>query len=98
MEEDKAIQFFESQLGGAVAFQDFKLGGQVQFAGTNLDFGKAAQIYMDQSKEILCVWQKGNKPSASVYTREGIVLRMGFERHDTNYRLPYVFMRMTCRG
>ena len=46
-EEDKAIQFFESQLGGAVAFQDFKLGGQVQFAGTNLDFGKAAQIYMD---------------------------------------------------
>jgi len=50
--EDKALQFFESQLGRAVTAQDFTLGGKVQFAGTNLDFGKAAQIFVDQSKEI----------------------------------------------
>ena len=79
LEEDKALQFFESQLGRAVTAEDFRLGGKVQFAGVKLDFGKAAQIFLDHSKEILCVWQEGDKPSASVYTREGAALRMCLE-------------------
>jgi len=82
LKEDKALQFFESQLGRAITVQNFTLGGQVQFAGTNLDFGKAAQIFLDQSKEILCVWEEGDKPSASVYTKEGATLRMGFEKAE----------------
>ena len=54
-----------------------------EFAGLNLDFGKAAQIFVDQYNEILCVWESGKKPSASVYTGEGAALRMGFETHDS---------------
>ena len=81
--EARILQFFESQLGRAITAQDFTLGGKVQFAGTNLDFGKTAQIFVDQSNEILCVWQKGDKPSASVYTKEGAALRMGLEIPDS---------------
>ena len=82
LEEDKALQFLESQLGRAITVEDFTPGGKVQFAGLSLDFGEAAQFSMDASKEILCVWQKGKKPSTSVYTREGAALRMGLERRD----------------
>ena len=84
LKEDKALQFFESQLGRAITVEDFTPGGKVKFAAANLDFGKAAKIFMDQSREILCVWQEGDKPSASVYTREGTTLRMGFEINDSS--------------
>ena len=84
LEEDKALQFFKSQLGRTVAAEDFTPDGKVQFAGSNLNFGKTAQIFLDQFKEILCVWQEGNKPSASVYSKEGAALRMGFGKHSTH--------------
>ena len=72
---DKAFSLFQYYLGLVVSI-DFAQRGKAEFAGMSLDFGPDAIAHVDEEKGILCVWEKGERPTASVYTEEGLRLRI----------------------
>ncbi len=70
--EKQVLAFFSDQLGHEVTSEDLEYKRDVSFSGIRLYFPELTPVYFDEETGLLCMWERGNKNTASVFSKTGI--------------------------
>ncbi len=77
LSEEEVLRFFRKTARIRVNASDLTPLATVKFGGITLSFEGYARVFEDTLKRLLFVWEEGKRPAASVYTEEGIKVRIG---------------------
>ena len=70
------LAFFLEQLGHSVARKDLAYKTHVSFSGIRLYVPELTPVYFDEKMGLLCLWERGNKNTARVFSKAGISYRV----------------------
>ena len=69
--EEQVLAFFSEQLEHPVASEDLEYKRDFSFSGIRLYFPDLTPVYFDEETGLLCMWERGNKNAASVFSKTG---------------------------